>query len=159
MNYWVRRYFAGCLIAFCVVSALAQSESTNLESKYKLRVTGEVERNLNLGPADIAKLPRRSVRAKGHGGTETTFEGIALIDVLQLAGVKFGDGLRGKSLALFLVAEGNDGYQAVFALPELDPAYTDRIVLLADTRDGKKLNDTEGRFELLFPAKNDKLVG
>lgn len=120
MNSWVRRCFAGCLVAFWVTSASAQLRSASSESEYKLRVVGEVERSLNLGPAEIAKLPRRSLRAKDHGGTESAFEGVALADVLQLAGVKFGEGLRGRSLALYLVVEAADGYQAVFALPELD---------------------------------------
>src|SRR5215471_970217 len=105
MKNWVGRCFVGFLIAFCVAYGPAQSVSTKSESEYKLRVVGEVERSLNLGPADIAKLPRRSVSAKDHGGAESVFEGVALADVLQLAGVKFGDGLRGKSLALYLVVE------------------------------------------------------
>src|SRR5262245_4247903 len=153
MNTWVRRCVTGCMSSLWVDSASAQSVSTSSQSEYKLRVVGEVEKSLNLGPADIAKLPRRSVRAKGHEGTESTFEGVALVDVLQLAGVKFGDGLRGKSLALYLVVEGADGYQAVFALPELDPAYTDKVVLLADTRDGKKLNDGEGSLRIVVPGE------
>jgi len=131
----------------------AQSVSTKSESEYKLRVVGEVERSLNLGPADIAKLPRCSVPAKDHGAAESVFEGVALVDVLQLAGVKFGDGLRGKSLALYLVVEAADGYQAVFALPELDPAYTDKVVLLSDTRDGKKMDDKEGPLRIVVPGE------
>jgi hypothetical protein len=75
------------------------------------------------------------------------------MDVLQLAGVKFGDGLRGKSLALYLVVEASDGYRAVFALPELDPAYTDRVVLLADRRDGAKLSSSEGPLRIVIPGE------
>ena len=127
--------------------------SASSESAYKLRVVGAVERSLHLGPAEIAKLPRRSLRAKDHGGTESAFEGVALADVLQLAGVKFGEGLRGRSLALYLVVEAADGYQAVFALPELDPAYTDRVILLADHRDGMKLSDAEGPLRIIVPGE------
>jgi len=141
------------MIALWVASASAQSVSTSSQSEYKLRVVGEVEKSLNLGPADIAKLTRRSVRAKDHGGTESTFEGVALVDILQLAGVRFGDGLKGKNLALYLVVEAADGYQAVFALPELDPAYTDRIVLMADKLDGTKLTDAEGPLRIVVPAE------
>ncbi|HXM48259.1 MAG TPA: hypothetical protein VN956_10340 [Pyrinomonadaceae bacterium] len=77
-------------------------------------------------------------------GTEASFDGIELADVLKLAGVKFGEQLRGKDLALFLVVGAVDGYHAVFALPELDHAFTDRIIILADRRDGNALAEKEG---------------
>jgi len=64
-----------------------------------LSVSGEVERPLKLTAADLGKLPRRSVRAKDHDGKESEFEGSPLVEVLKLAGVKFGEGLRGKNLA------------------------------------------------------------
>lgn len=44
----------------------------------------------------------------------------------------------------FLVVDAADGYRAVFALPELDRAFTDRIILLADRREGKPLAEKEG---------------
>lgn len=37
-----------------------------------------------------------------------------------------------------------DGYRAVFALPRLDHAFTKRVILLADRRDGKALSVMEG---------------
>ena len=155
MIHMFQRCVVGCVVAmlWAAFAAAQIAQSTNSASDYQLGVSGEVERNLKLGPADLAKLPRRSMRAKDHGGTESTFEGVALIDILQLAGVKFGEGLRGKSLALYLVVEAADDYRAVFALPELDPAYTDRIVLLADRRDGKKLSDAEGPLRIVVPGE------
>lgn len=116
-----------------------------------LSVGGEVERPLKLTAADLAKLPRRTASAKDHGGKEASFEGVELGEVLKLAGVKFGEALRGKSLALFLVVDARDGYRAVFALPELDHAFTDRIILLADRRDGKALATTEGPLRVVVP--------
>jgi hypothetical protein len=62
-----------------------------------------------------------------------------------------GEQLRGKNMALFLLVEAADGYRAVFALPEIDPAYTDRIILLADRRDGKALSATEGPLRIIVP--------
>jgi len=114
-----------------------------------LGISGEVERPLKLTAADLGKLPRRSIRAKDHSGTESEFEGVPLVEVLKLAGVKFGEGLRGKHLELFLVVEASDGYRVVYALPELDPAYTDKIILLADKRDGKAMDAGEGPLRLV----------
>jgi hypothetical protein len=39
----------------------------------------------------------------------------------------------------------------VFALPELDPAFTDKQVLLAFLKDGKALDDKEGPYRIVIP--------
>lgn len=151
----VRRYVMSCLLGvlFAAFASAHTAQAPASLSDYELRIGGEVEHDLKLGPADLSRLPRRSVVAKDHDGTESTFEGAALIDVLQLAGVKFGEGLRGKSLALYLVVEAADGYRAVFALPELDPAFTDHVVLLVDRRDGRKLSDAEGPLRIVVQGE------
>ena len=82
---------------------------------------------------------------------EASFDGVELSDILKLAGVKFGEQLRGKDLALFLVVGAFDNYRAVFALPELDHAFTDRLVILADRRDGKPLSEKEGPIRIVVP--------
>jgi hypothetical protein len=101
--------------------------------------------------AEIARLPRRTVRAKDHEGKESAFEGVPLIEVLKAAGAKFGNDLRGPALATYLLVEASDGYRVVFALPELDPACTDRVVLLADRRDGAALGAKEGPLRIVIP--------
>jgi len=121
------------------------------QSKASVRVSGEVERQINLSSDDLAKLPQRSIRAKDHSGNEAEFTGVPLVEVLKQAGVNFGEGLRGKNLELYLVVEAADGYRAVFALPELDPAYTDKVVLLAGKRDGKPLDAKEGPLRIVVP--------
>jgi DMSO/TMAO reductase YedYZ molybdopterin-dependent catalytic subunit len=45
-----------------------------------LSISGEVERPLKLTGADLAKLPRRTIRAKDHGGNESEYEGRAASD-------------------------------------------------------------------------------
>jgi DMSO/TMAO reductase YedYZ molybdopterin-dependent catalytic subunit len=116
-----------------------------------LSVSGEVERPLKLTAAALAKLPRRAIRAKDHDGKESEYEGSPLVEVLKLAGVKFGEGLKGKNLALYLVVEASDGYRAVYALPELDPAYTDKVIMLVDKREGKALDTKEGPLRIVAP--------
>ena len=60
------------------------------------------------------------------------------IDELTKLGADFGfeTTLSGRTHLRRLLQMKSDGYRAVFALPELDPAFTDAIVLLADRRDG-----------------------
>ena len=92
----------------------------------------------------------RSV-ARDRDGTEATFAGVALVDLIRLAEVPLGAKLRGSNMALYLLVEAADGYRVVFALPELDPAFTERVVLLADHRDGQPLATAEGPLRLVVP--------
>jgi hypothetical protein len=71
--------------------------------------------------------------------------------VLKAAGVKFGEALRGPALANYLLVEAADGYRVVFALPDLDFAFSDRVFLLADRHDGKPMNEKEGRLRIVVP--------
>ena len=124
------------------VCIVAQSQQT-VDDGSVLNVGGEVPHSLKLTAADLAKLPRQTITTKEHDQT-VTFEGVAVIEILRLAGVEFGEKLRGKDLTLFLVVDAADGYRAIIALPELDPAFTDKLVILADKRDGKPLSEKEG---------------
>ncbi len=133
--------------------AFGQTNQKSAPAAQVLNVGGEVTRPLKLSAADIAKLPRQTVSAKDHDGKTATFEGVALVEVLRLAGVEFGEKLRGKSLALFLVVDAADGYRAVFALPELDSAFTDEVIILADRRDGKALSEAEGQWRVVVPKE------
>lgn len=142
---WIALSF--CFFLAVDVSAQSPSPSTALS------VTGEVEKPLKLSAPELSKLQRHTVRAKGHDGKEAEFEGVLLVEVLKLAGVKFGEDLRGKNLALYLLAEAPDGYKAVYALAEMDPAYNDRLILLADKRDGKPLDGNEGPLRIVVPGE------
>jgi DMSO/TMAO reductase YedYZ molybdopterin-dependent catalytic subunit len=116
-------------------------------------VQGEVEHPLRLTADELVAMPRRTVVAKDHDGREARFEGVAVGEVLKRAGAKLGERLRGPAHAAYLLVEAGDGYRVVFALPELDEAYTDRLVLLADRREGRPLEAPEGPFRLVVPGE------
>jgi DMSO/TMAO reductase YedYZ molybdopterin-dependent catalytic subunit len=145
--------FITCLIIFLYsIIAVGQTQEPNSPvTDSLLTVAGEVERPLKLDRSNLAKFPHRTVQVKDHEGKEATYEGVPLVDILQLAGVKFGRELRGKQLARYLLVQAADGYQVVFALPELDPSFTDRLVLLADRRDGQPLSAPEGPLHIIIP--------
>jgi hypothetical protein len=84
-------------------------------------------------------------------GMQTKYEGVWLHEVLNRAGAPQGETLRGKALAGFVPAEAQDGYQVVFSLGELDPAFIDNEILLADTANRKPLFGAQGRFRLVVP--------
>jgi DMSO/TMAO reductase YedYZ molybdopterin-dependent catalytic subunit len=133
--------------------AAAPGQDPAPASKVVLRVGGDVPRPLELTAPEFGRLPRRAVLAKDHDGTDAEFKGVPLVEVLKTAGVKFGQDFRGPALASYLVVEAADGYRAVFALPELDPAFTDRVILLADRRDGKPLGGNAGPLRVIVPGE------
>lgn len=103
-----------------------------------VQVAGAVKQLLTLTAKDLAQMPRSSVKISDNG-METVYEGVWVHEVLKRAGAPQGSTLRGKALASYVLARAQDGYQVVFSLAELDPAFIDNEVLLADTANGKPL--------------------
>jgi DMSO/TMAO reductase YedYZ molybdopterin-dependent catalytic subunit len=141
----------GCC-CLAIPSSAQKTISPPAASDVLLTIGGEVEHPLSLTRADLDKFTRQTVRAKDHDGKEYNYEGVAIIDILQKAGLKFGDALRGKALATYLLAEAADGYQAVYALPEFDPPASDRMILLADRRDGGALPTAAAPLQIIVPG-------
>src|SRR5215470_15892197 len=105
-----------------------------------------MNKSLMLTRSDLEAMPRVTVSVSEHSSPSTKFEGPALRIVLEKAGVDFGEKLKGKRLSTCLLVEAADGYRVVIALPELDPAFTEKQTLLVFLRDGKPLGDKEGPY-------------
>lgn len=162
-----RRLFASlacacsCVTWAVLVAAQSQPPSTRAQTKAApangssvlLQVTGGAPESLAISPEEFAKLRHRSVRAKAHDGGESEYSGVALVDVLAKAGVPTGKELRGPAMSLYVVVEAADSYRAVFALAELDPGFTDRVIMLADRRDGRPLTAHEGPLQVIVPGE------
>ena len=133
-----------------LLAALLAASLTAQEAPPSVAITGDLKQPLTLTADDLAKFPRATVDTTSHG-LETAYEGVLLSDILKKAGVPQGSDLRGKALAGYVLAEAQDGYQVLFSLPELDPAFTDNQILLADTANGKPLFGEQGRFRLIVP--------
>ena len=146
----VSAVFSVTLIVGCLLAA--GHAAPVLASEAVLRVGGDVERPRQWTMEELAALPRHEVRARDRDGTEATFTGVALVDLLRLAGAPLGADLRGSNMATYLLVEAADNYRVVFALPELDPAFTDRVILLADHRDGQPLTTRRDRYASWCPG-------
>jgi hypothetical protein len=116
----------------------------------QLTVQIEDEKPTVFTRADIEGLPHVKVTTAVHDAP-ATFEGVALKAVLEKAGVGFGETLKGKRMASCLLVEAADGYHVVIALPELDPAFTDKQVVLAFLKGGKPLDEKEGPYRIVIP--------
>ncbi len=115
-----------------------------------ITVAGDVGTPLTLSMTDLKSMARTTVTLDSHG-VSSKYEGVLLGDVLKRAGVPLGHDLTGKAIASYVLVSAADGYQALFALPELDPEFSDSQIVLADTVDGKPLADTQGPFRVVAP--------
>jgi DMSO/TMAO reductase YedYZ molybdopterin-dependent catalytic subunit len=129
--------------------ALALAFFVSLQAQ-NLTIGGDVAKPLTLNKDDLAKMARATVTLN-HEGTETTFEGVLLYDVLKQAGAPLDKELTGKALASYLLAEARDGYQVVYTLTELDPSFTNNKIIIADSSNGKPLMENQGPFRLVVP--------
>ena len=136
--------FAVIVLGFSAQGLIAQ------DGRPSIQIVGAVKQPLTLTADDLAKMPRASLKTTSSG-KETVYEGVWLHEILNKAGVPQGEDLRGKALASYVLAEAQDGYQVLFSLAELDPAFVDNQILLADTANGKALSDSQGRFRLVVP--------
>lgn len=142
------------LLACLTTPAAAQAgDSLVLESP---------ETRLVVHPAELAALPRDTMRVSFHDQPAQLYAGVPLPALLQLIGVRT-DSLRGRTLALRVVIEAADGYRVVLALSDLDPTLGGRRVFLADRLDGQPLPPKEAPFRLLIagdqrPSRWDRQI-
>jgi len=97
---------------------------------------------------DFAQMPHTAIDLyNAHTKTTEHYAGVPLIDLLKTLDVP--DKPHGKDFALYLVAEGTDGYQVVYSLGEVTPDVHDGTVLVADTEGAKPLPAASGAFQLV----------
>ncbi len=138
------------MTAIRLVSAFAILIPAALCQPPSLLVDGGNGKTVTLTAADLSGLVQHKIDATEHG-TAASFDGVLLSDILAKVDMPSGEKMRGKLMSLYLLVEAADGYRVVFALPELDAAFTDRKVYLATRRDGKALTDKEGPFRIVVP--------
>lgn len=129
------------------VSGFSQNTST-------LAVTGEVATPLDLTLQDLSAFKQASQKVKDRDGKEHEFKGVALIELLEKAGVTTGSKLRGENLAKYVLIKAADGYEVIYSLAEIDPEFASQVIILATEKDRQPLPAGEGPFRIITP--NDK---
>jgi hypothetical protein len=145
----LRRAFGVVLLVVTAADALAAQAPTAPPAT--LIVVGAVGKTLSLTLGDLKALPRARADVKTEDGTTNVYEGVLVGELLKRAGAPVGAELRGDAVASYVVASASDGYQVVFSLAELDPAFTHNDVRIADTVDGMPLFDYQGPFRIVAP--------
>jgi len=114
------------------------------------------ERDFSFSASELALLPQRTIAVSDHGAP-VTFQGVLLAEMLAKVTTPTGDQDHHTAASYYLVAEGRDGYRAVFAWAELDSSFTDKAVYVVITRDGKPLPESDGPFQLVVPGEKSNV--
>jgi len=144
-----------CLFVLLIAGAASgevgqAGAGTAVATPVALQVAVAGETPLALTAEDLDKMPRATATLTADGNT-TTYEGVLLYDILAKAGWQFGRGMTGKGMASYLIVTARDGYQVVFALPEIDPMFAGAKVIIADKADGAPLPGPQQPFRVVAP--------
>jgi hypothetical protein len=102
---------------------------------------------------ELKKLPRSEIETTDRKGKRVLYAGVAVAELLKKVEAPQGETLRGESLRAFVTVTARDEYRAVFALPEFDPDFTDRVIVLAYERDGEPLDLQTGPLQIIVPGE------
>ena|SRR5215467_10456846 len=141
------------LISFVLAVGLAGQQSapaTSATERNELLIESRGHDAVRLAISDLKAMPHLTVTIhNSRTNADATYSGVRVADLLTKVGAPLGNDLRGNALANYIVATGSDGYQAVIALGEVDPAFHPGEVLVADSMNGKPLDEHNGPLKLV----------
>jgi DMSO/TMAO reductase YedYZ molybdopterin-dependent catalytic subunit len=126
---------------------------TKVEAKDLLDLRGDLPNPRPIDASELNKLPRVQTRTtdRRDPSREIIYSGTPLEEVLKAGGLMRDSGMAysREIMTTTVLVEAADGYQAAFSLAELRPELTDRVILLADTKDSQPLGPREGPFRII----------
>jgi hypothetical protein len=109
-----------------------------------------LRKNVTIHADELKAMPRKKLTVHNpNSNADETYEGVLLADLLTKYGAPLGKDLRGPALGYYVVGTGSDGYKAVYSLAEVDPSFHPGDVIVADTMDGKPLDEHSGPYRLV----------
>jgi DMSO/TMAO reductase YedYZ molybdopterin-dependent catalytic subunit len=131
--------------------------SPSAQAEGFLDLLGDLPNPRRIDVSELHRLPRVEVRTTDphDPGKEIVYSGTTLVETLKTGGLVVDSGMAGlrDAVKMTVIVEATDGYRAVFSLAELDPELTDRVILLADTKDGQPLPLREGPLRIIVPGE------
>jgi len=118
---------------------------------WSLSISGDVRNPMVLGKKEFSGLPHTKFTTTNRKGATTEYDGVSLLYLLEQAGAPLGDSVEGKNLTWYLQAEATDGYEVIFALPEIDTSFTQHSVYVADGKNGGSLDSNAVPLMLVVP--------
>lgn len=137
-------------LQFAVLLLLLVADTVFAQTRFMLKISGEVPHPVELSLADLSEMTRKEAVLKDKNGTTHTYSGVSVLDILVKAGVLTEKGLHGaENLSRYVLVKCSDGYQVLFSLAELDASIQDKNVIIADSIDGKPLLKEKGPLRII----------
>ena len=157
---FLRPVAIACSLCLLALPACGGREKTiRPEALGTLTVASDSGQSSTLSAEDLAGLKRESVEIAVGSDQDATYEGVPLVQVLRAAGIGPGnqEGKKRQHLQQTqeVVVEAADGYRVVFPAAEVDPGTPDKMILLADRKDGKPLGDA-GPYKIVQAGSEDE---
>jgi hypothetical protein len=149
------RLVASSLLCLALTAHAAEPSST-LADHPTIRLILDGKPSDVLDRASLAQMPRTTVKAAAPGEQPSTWQGVALKDIVSRTCVASGDAMTGRALARLVRVTTATGDQVVFGAAELHPDFGNAEVILADSKDGQPLAQN-APFRLIVPK--DKRPG
>lgn len=137
----MRKYFYLFVLLFLSLNLYAQSD-------FKLKVSGEAGRSVNLTLKDIAQMPHTTATIAGKDGKQYTYSGVPVSFMLDKVRDTAAKGSHG-NLSKYLLVKCADGYKVLFSFGELDNSLTNKVVILADSMEGNPLPEARGPLRMV----------
>jgi DMSO/TMAO reductase YedYZ molybdopterin-dependent catalytic subunit len=128
-----------------MLAALALLLTPGLAAAQEFTVVGLDGQTKTLSAAQMADMPRESVKLAG----KKSYEGPVLAYVLREVGAPAGARLHGPAMRTYVVVRAKDGFAAVLSLAETDKGFSNGLAILADKVDGQPLSDRDGPYRLV----------
>ncbi len=136
--------------AKCLVIAAVMLSSVITMAQLTLEVEGGAQKTIS--QSEFQKMPHQTLTVTNpHTKKQEKYEGVPIRALLDQVGVPAGEKLSGPEMRNYIVISARDGYEVVLAIAEVDPMFQQNQILVADTLDGRPLDDKHGPLQLIVP--------
>jgi hypothetical protein len=118
-----------------------------------ISISGEGIEPVIITKSMFSEMKQVVIMAKGHDDIVHRYSGVTLSDILVKAGIVLGDSVKNKTANSYVIITAADNYKAIYSLPEVDPLFAGRSIILADRADKKPLPAEDGPFQIVVPGE------
>jgi hypothetical protein len=140
-------------ILLCLLLSITGMQTASVAraqaSPERLELSGPDGKHITISAGELQSMPRQTIQVhNAHTGATETYQGAQLSLLLARLDAPLGQKLRGTAVTKYVVAEGADKSRAVYSLAEIDPAFHNGMVIVADRENGQPIT-RDGPFKLV----------
>jgi hypothetical protein len=116
-------------------------------------ISGDGITPINITKAMFADMKQVVVMAKAHDEKVHRYSGVTIADLLIKAGIMLGDSAKSKTINSYIIVTAADNYKAIYTIPEIDPLFATRSIILSNRADKRPLATEDGPFQIIVPGE------